>query len=357
MKTIMTENIFNDRPRKNEKQESINYVKSLIEQARTDARDSDIPKLEKLVQLLNSKKYGLVWEEHAELVEEEMKTKIPVFVEDESKKINDDSDSEDFNFLLEGDNLHSLHLLEKTHLGKIDVIYIDPPYNTGNKDGAFRYNDKFVDSNDTFMHSKWLSFIGNRLRIAQRLLATNGFILISIDDNEQSHLKLLLDEIFGENNFINQFIWQKNSSVKTDKTQYTVNTEYVLLYSKSDSYVLGAVYKPLAETSVKAYSKDDNDGRGKYATVSLQKPRDPGPETTYDYIDNTGKIWPCPAKGWRMIQSKVKALENDGRLYMYGKTLRVKDYWNERENQGKSAVFNRVLKLPQSHKTINWCAA
>lgn len=101
---------FNDRPQKNEKQESIDYVKSLIEQARTDARDSDIPKLEKLIQLLNSKKYGLVWEEHAEKVEKEMITKIPIFLEDESKKINDNTDSEYFNFLLEGDNLHSLHI-------------------------------------------------------------------------------------------------------------------------------------------------------------------------------------------------------------------------------------------------------
>ena len=126
-------------------------------QAREDNRNEDIEKLEELVRLLHTKKYGLVWEEHAEIVEEEMKTKIPVFVEDEIKKINDNPDSEDFNFLLEGDNLHSLHLLEKTHLGKIDVIYIDPPYNTGNKD--FKYNDDFVDSENTFRHSKWLSFM------------------------------------------------------------------------------------------------------------------------------------------------------------------------------------------------------
>ena len=83
------------------------------------------------------------------------------------------------------------------------------------------------------------------------------------------------------------------------------------------------------------YSKDDNDGRGKYATVSLQKPRDPGPETTYDYIDNTGKVWPCPPKGWRMVYKKVKALENDNRLYFGGDSLRVKDYWNERKSNGK----------------------
>ena len=236
MKNIMTENIFNDRPRKNEKQESIDYVKSLIEQARTDARDSDIPKLEKLVQLLNSKKYGLVWEEHAEKVEEEMKTKIPVFVEDEIKKINDNPDSEDFNFLLEGDNLHSLHLLEKTHFGKIDVIYIDPPYNTGNKD--FKYNDSFVDTEDTFRHSKWISFMERRLKIAKTLLSEEGIIFISIDDNEQSQLKMLMDEIFGEEKFIANIAVETSNGLFGVKAKHINKTivkskDYVLVYSNS----------------------------------------------------------------------------------------------------------------------------
>ena len=236
MKTIMTENIFNDRPRKNEKQESIDYVKSLIEQARTDTRDSDIPKLEKLVQLLNSKKYGLVWEEHAELVEEEMKTKIPVFVEDESKKINDNPDAEGFNFLLEGDNLHSLHLLEKTHTGKVDVIYIDPPYNTGNKD--FKYNDAFVDSNDTFSHSKWLSFMESRLRIAHRLLADSGLIYISINDIENAHLRILMDDIFGEDNFVANLIWaNREGGGSSDSKNFRIKHEYILCFAKKKALI------------------------------------------------------------------------------------------------------------------------
>ncbi|MCT0061666.1 site-specific DNA-methyltransferase [Lactococcus lactis subsp. lactis] len=228
---------FNDRPHKNEKQESIDYVKSLIEQARTDARDSDIPKLEKLIQLLNSKKYGLVWEEHAESVEDEMKTKIPVFVEDESKKINDNPNSEDFNFLLEGDdNLHSLHLLEKTHLGKIDVIYIDPPYNTGNKD--FKYNDDFVDSEDTFRHSKWLSFMERRLCIAKRLLGKDGLIFISIDDKEFGQLKVLMDDIFGEENFVNNIVVKMSEATGVKMTHATKRLpklkEYILVYKNGN---------------------------------------------------------------------------------------------------------------------------
>ena len=117
-----------ERPRKNEKDGAITYVQELLKQAREDRRNEDVDKLENLIRLLNIKKYGLVWEEHAELVEEEMKTKIPVFIEDETKKIVGNPESKDYNFLLEGDNLHSLHLLKKTHAGKIDVIYIDIVY-------------------------------------------------------------------------------------------------------------------------------------------------------------------------------------------------------------------------------------
>ncbi|WP_303976475.1 site-specific DNA-methyltransferase [Streptococcus danieliae] len=324
---------FIERPRKNEKDGAITYVQELLKQAREDRRNEDVDKLENLIRLLNTRKYGLVWEEHAELVEEEMKTKIPVFIEDETKKIVGNPESEDYNFLLEGDNLHSLHLLKKTHAGKIDVIYIDPPYNRGKTD--FKYNDLFVDKLDSFRHSKWLSFMSSRLRLAHDLLKKDGLIFVSIDDYEFSQLKLLIDSIFGEENFVNTFVWKRNSSGKTEKDKFTVNTEYVFLYSKTRDFTLNPAYKPLSEATMKSYNKDDKDGRGRYASVSLQKPRDPGPETSYDYVDNSGKIWKCPAKGWRMTYDKVKALENDNRLITSGKTLRVKDYWSERPSEGK----------------------
>ena len=173
------------------------------------------------------------------------------------------------------------------------------------------------------------------MEIARHLLSEDGLVFISIDDNELASLRLLCDEIFGADLFINIFVWQRNSSEKTEKGKFTVNTEYVLLYAKSLEYTLNSAYKPLSEASQKLFKFDDNDGRGKYQTVSLQKPRDPGPETTYDYVDNAGKVWKCPPKGWRMKYEKIKALENDGRLVLSGKSLRVKDYWNERENAGK----------------------
>lgn len=226
---------FIERPHKNEKEGAIAYVQELLKQAREDRRNDDVEKLENLIRLLNTKKYGLVWEEHAELVEEEMKTKIPVFIEDETKKIVGNPESEDYNFLLEGDNLHSLHLLKKTHAGAIDVIYIDPPYNTGNKD--FVYNDKIVDKTDGYSHSKWLSFMSKRLKMAKELLSDSGLIFVSIDDNEQSQLKLLMDEIFGARNYLNTIVIKAKTSSGAsgggEDKRLKKNTEFLLLYSKS----------------------------------------------------------------------------------------------------------------------------
>ena len=244
---------FIERPRKNEKEGTIAYVKELLKQAREDRRSEDVDKLENLVRLLNTKKYGLIWEEHAEWVNEEMKTKIPVFVEDESKKIVGSPNSEDYNFLLEGDNLHSLHLLQKTHRGKIDIIYIDPPYNTGNRD--FKYNDDYVDQEDSFRHSKWLSFMKNRLEIAKELLDKNGLIFISIDDYELAQLKLLANEIFGEENFIANIAVETSNGLFGVKAKHINKTivkskDYVLVYAMSPSKIL---FSPLYSQSKKLF--------------------------------------------------------------------------------------------------------
>lgn len=175
---------------------------------------------------INGKKYGLVFEEHREAVDELLENNVPVLIEDEGLKIDNGGQQ---NFLIEGDNLASLKLLEKTHKGKIDFIYIDPPYNTGNKD--FVYDDAFVDSEDKFKHSKWLSFMKVRLEIAHRLLTHRGMIMISINDIELYNLKVLLDSVFGETNFLTNMIWQSTPGSNTGKTIKTV-TEYVLVYAK-----------------------------------------------------------------------------------------------------------------------------
>lgn len=190
-----------------------------------------------LLQLLNqTKTYGLVWEEKQEDVEVRLQKELPVLREVKSRAItpllNSVSTSYPNHTIIEGDNLEALTALSYTHEGKIDVIYIDPPYNTGNKD--FIYNDSYVDSEDCYRHSKWLSFMSKRLRIAKRLLSDRGVIFISIDDNEQANLKLLCDEIFGLKNFVCNFIWRggKRNMSKWVSTSH----EYMLLYANNLSY-------------------------------------------------------------------------------------------------------------------------
>ena len=331
---------------KQKREDLLNKIQEIRNYIATSEQDDNTARLltylSDLAKDVNGKKYGLVFEEHREEIDEVLDTHTPVLTEDTDLFIDNGGQ---MNFLIEGDNLASLKLLEKTHKNKIDLIYIDPPYNRGKTD--FVYDDDFVVNEDTFRHSKWISFMKSRLEVAKHLLAETGLVFISIDDNEVAALKLLCDEVFGADFFINLFVWQRNSSAKTEKGKFTVNTEYVLLYAKRGTYTLYSAYKPLSDASQKLFKFNDNDGRGKYQTVSLQKPRDPGPETTYDYVDNTGKVWPCPPKGWRMKYEKIKALENDNRLVLSGKSLRVKDYWNERENEGKR-VDTLWNDLPQN---------
>lgn len=195
-------NEFVERPFENEKQEAIYTINEIL-MSKVDLLDStDIEKIKKIKRLVESKRYGLVWEEHAELVDKKMETQIPIFVENKEKKIESKVNTNLYNFILEGDNLHSLHLLEKTHTNNIEIIYIDPPYNTEN---SLTYNDKRINSKDSYKHSKWLSFMDRRLRIAKKLLSNDGIIFISIDDNEGFNLKLLCDDIFSEQNFVGTF--------------------------------------------------------------------------------------------------------------------------------------------------------
>ena len=209
------------------REQMLSFLETLKEQHNDDASLIAINQIEKE---LTSKKYGLVWEEHEEEVDVKMKTHIPVFTEVKEKEIVGNSESDEFNFLLEGDNLHSLRLLEKTHKGKIDVIYIDPPYNTGHKD--FIYDDAFVDRQDGYSHSKWISFMEKRLKIAHSLLKSSGTIFISIDDNEYANLKLLCDEIFGEENMISDIIWNSRKSVSNDAV-VSLNHNYTLVYTRN----------------------------------------------------------------------------------------------------------------------------
>ena len=211
----------------------------LIERIKTLEGLTDDERAALLGLLRENKTYGLVWEDKPEEVEDRLRNELPVLVEDTAKALTDGGDDAPNHILIEGDNLEALTTLAYTHAGKIDVIYIDPPYNTGNKD--FYYNDAYVDSDDDFRHSKWLSFMKKRLSIAKKLLNRNGFICISIDDNEQAALKLLCDEIFGYQNFINCIsVKAKASSGASgggEDKKFKKNIEYILIYAKSANEV------------------------------------------------------------------------------------------------------------------------
>lgn len=180
--------------------------------------------------LRETKSYGLVWENKVEAVEERLRDELPILTEVPERAIISDDKNAPNHIIIEGDNLEALATLAYTHEGKIDVIYIDPPYNTGNKD--FVYNDSFVDADDTYRHSKWLSFMEKRLHIAKKLLSDRGVIFISIDENEIGQLKLLGDEIF-KNNFVGQWNWFKSSTPPALSKKIKRNIEYILCWQSS----------------------------------------------------------------------------------------------------------------------------
>ena len=247
-----------------------------------------------LIELLRKqKKYGLVWEDKPEAVEERLREELPVLIEDAGKAIVSEDADAPRHILIEGDNLEALTALAYTHEGRIDVIYIDPPYNTGNKD--FVYNDQFVDKEDSYRHSKWLSFMSKRLRIAKRLLSDKGVIFISIDDNEQAQLKLLCDEVFGQDKFVATIPWRKRTA-KSDVPHYlSQDYEWVLCYANED-YTAG-----IQKETRKYYETDDFPNRPwrvhdlTKQTTAIERPNSfftiTNPKNKEEYPANPNRTW------------------------------------------------------------------
>ena len=235
---------------------------NLIDRIKTIEGLTDDERSALLGLLRESKTYGLVWEDKPEDVEERLRNEIPVLIEDKERALTDAGPDAPNHILIECDNLEALVTLAYTHAGKIDVIYIDPPYNTGNKD--FVYNDSYVDTEDSYRHSKWLSFMSRRLRIAKKLLSDYGIIFISVDDNEIANLKLLCDDkrngLFGESNFIAQLIWQKKKGGGNDSKFVATEHEYVLVYAKNASS-LPDIFIPYGEEYLTRYKERDDTGR------------------------------------------------------------------------------------------------
>jgi len=266
--------------------------------------------VDEVARLRKRKKYGLVWEDKPEDVVEQCKTELPVLKEVKNKAIAKDKNGP-VNILIEGDNYHALSVLNYTHKGKVDVIYIDPPYNTGNKD--FIYNDNFVDAEDPYRHTKWLSFMEKRLVLAKNLLKRKGVIFISIDDNENAQLKLLADDVFS-GGFVATIIWEKKFSPQNDAKWFSDNHDYLLVYARSKEDWRPNLL-PRTEVANSRYSNADDDPRGDWTSADMTVKTY---SAKYDYPIETpsGRIVkPTKGRCWAMPKERVNELVKDNRIW------------------------------------------
>ena len=263
--------------------------------------------IQKQAEELKNKKYGLVWdsEREPEQVVLDCENNLPILTRVKGKEIR--TNDEEDNILIEGDNYHALTVLNYTHTEKIDLIYIDPPYNTGN--GDFKYNDKYVEKEDGYRHSKWLNFIEKRLNLAKNLLTEKGLIFISIDDNEQSQLKLLCDKIFGEDNFITNIVWQSKTG-SSDAQTIDTTTEYILVYTKNLNKTLFS--KNTSAYKIERYRLEDEfkSIRGPYYTDTLDR-------GGLRYSDSLNYSIKCP-DGTKTYPNGRKTFVKDGWTWKWG---------------------------------------
>jgi len=224
---------------------------------------------------------------------------------DENGVHNIDSFDEDDNLIMKGNNLLALHTLKERYAGKIKLIYIDPPYNT--KKDEFKYND-------SFNRSSWLTFMINRLQIAHELLHDTGSIWINIDSNENHYLKILLDNIFGNTNFINEVIWRKKYGIQNDAKYFSSNHDYILVYAKNiDNYTQNLL--PRTAEQDKRYTNRDNDHRGPWKAENLSVGR-VTEKDRYAITTPSGRIvTPPEGRSWVVNEQKFQELVDDNRIW------------------------------------------
>ena len=281
------------------------------------------------------------------------------------------------NLFIEGDNLDALKLLQENYLGKVKMIYIDPPYNTGND---FIYNDDFAENTEEFLtrsnqidedenrliantesngrfHSDWLSMMYSRLRLARNLLRYDGMIFISIDDNELANLKRLCDDIFGERNFLADVIWQKKYAATNDVKGFSNLHDYILVYGKSDKFERNLL--PRTEEQNKPYKNNDNDGKGFWRSDNLLV-KSFSTSGVYPIVNpNTGQeYYPPKGSSWRASKSTMKVWLEERRVF-FGKdglgAPQLKRYLNEVQ-QGRVPTtwwpFNEVGHNDAANKEV-----
>lgn len=263
----------------------------------------------------SERQLGLVWERpEAEGGELEADASVNAdFVALELDPALSHGDAPWRDLIIEGDNHDALRYLRMTHAGRIRCIYIDPPYNTGNRD--FVYNDRFVDRSHRFRHSLWLEFMHRRLRLARELLAEDGVIFVSIDDNELFRLGMLMDQVFGESGFVANVIWQKVYSPKNTAQHFSDDHEYLLVYAKDRSRWRPNPV-PRNESQIKAYKNPDNDPRGVWKPGDLSARNYYG-AGTYAITTPSGRLIDSPPPGmyWRVSKDKLEELDRDGRIW------------------------------------------
>jgi adenine-specific DNA-methyltransferase len=222
--------------------------------------------IKELEKFSKKKKYGLVWEDKPEDVVNQCKEKYPVLEEVKDKELKDKS-SYETNLLIEGDNYHALSVLNYTHQKKIDFIYIDPPYNTGSKD--WKYNNNYVDKEDPYRHSKWISFLYHRLLLAKDLLKNNGIICVTIDDYEMPRLWLLMEEIFGEANNLGIVAIRNNPKGRKTERKVSLVHEYAIFFGRTKHAKIKKLEVEI-QNKTHNYKKDENDEW--YLPTNLRKP-------------------------------------------------------------------------------------
>ena len=313
-------------------------------------KDYSLLSREDLVSLLlkydEKKKYGIVWDEERvpEKVVTDCQTHLPVLTEVKDKEIITNP-SDLTHLLIEGDNFHTLSVLNYTHQGKIDLIYIDPPYNTGNKD--FIYNDKYVEEEDTYRHSKWLNFMNKRLELAKELLKDDGLIFISIDDNELAQLKMLCHKIFGENNFVGQWNWFKSATPPNLSLKVKKNLEYILVYEKNKNNT--------KFTGIKKYSKSDDPFTKPQNTLKILK----FPPKSINFKIEKGEV-KAGIYGTEKFPNKlinnliIKNFTNENEAIFENRFIWIQDKLNE-ELENKTVV-NCSKTFVLSYKKNNYSA-
>jgi adenine-specific DNA-methyltransferase len=261
--------------------------------------------------------FGLVWESIPEAVEQRLVNEVPVLKHVPSLDVAGAIPSPSPHVLIEGDNLHALHVLQATHRGKVGVIYIDPPYNTGKE---FIYNDRLIDAESGYRHSAWLSFMEKRLRLARELMSETATMFISINQIELAHLWLLLETIFGESN-VDMMIWHKVSesgSAGQGKMKITHrfrnDSEYVVVVYRNKDAV--RFNKPIKSKSYKRqYPNVDNDPRGPWISANFCKSADTSKPTGKNYYTVVSPAGVNFSRQWHCAEDEFKQLDDDGRIY------------------------------------------